>query len=273
MGDQPVEYPRRKWACKARDEYVDHLIGRLRELEQRTDPTGGPQSAIGKDFAAFQALRTAGELVGALAGWALDHQAGLALKGLEFVPMQPSGTKLHPEFLEKQKQVDDHVHEGTGGEAGVPDPIVARRLLINLVRANPGAFPASLQNMVVEALETLDHGDTLPLLEATKGGNKRSLAARRLELQAIGFVEYRATRGIKKYVALGEVADALGVSSDTIRSWEHRLRREFGNLAVSRTITFARNAASHVEGDWVRRYGPDALRVLAERYHEALRQT
>ena len=69
-----------------RDKYVADLIDRLRELEIKTDPKGGAQSAKGKNLAASEALGIASNLVKVLAGWALDHQAGLALKGLR-VPL------------------------------------------------------------------------------------------------------------------------------------------------------------------------------------------
>jgi hypothetical protein len=307
--DNSDDYPRRKWARAARDEYVTFLIDRLRKLEQRTDPKDGQNSAKGKDLAAFEALSVAGELVNALAGWALDHQVGLALKNLEFVPLQPSGTKDHPagtkdhpEYLAGRKNVDDHVHEKNGSSLGALDPIAARKLLINLLRANSGGFHPMLQGMAIEALEALDYGEVQPMLAETKGGDKRTLAVRRLELRAIAFVEYRYRRGSRKYKAQQQVADALGVEKDTIKSWELRLRTDLGDLAVSRTISLARNAAQNEDdaqkaaykpslnendarqgvysgppsskvGAWESQYGADALRDLAVRYKEALRQS
>src|SRR5450755_3417351 len=150
MGDELDDYPRRKLAQPAHDEYVALLIDRLRKLEQQTHPGAGQKSAVGKDFAAFDALSVAGEIVNALAGWALDYQVGLALKNLEFVPLQPSGTKGHPAYLEKRASVDDHAHEKNGGSIGALDPIVARRLLINLLRANSGGFSQPLCQMAIE---------------------------------------------------------------------------------------------------------------------------
>src|ERR1700738_924703 len=63
-----------------RNKYVADLISQLHDLERKTNPKGGTQSAKGKNNAALEALRIASDLVNALAGWALDHQAGLALK-------------------------------------------------------------------------------------------------------------------------------------------------------------------------------------------------
>jgi hypothetical protein len=81
-------YPRPKLNQSERDEYVAHLIDQLRDLERKTDPKDGARSAGGKDLAAAHALRIVGDLINALAGWALDHQAGLALKDLKSVPLK-----------------------------------------------------------------------------------------------------------------------------------------------------------------------------------------
>ena len=88
----------KSWTCQlgAKGDYVDALIRRLLELKKRSDPNGGEATASGKDLRAFAALETAGQLVEALAGWAIHHTCGRALEGLPFVPLQPSGTKTHP---------------------------------------------------------------------------------------------------------------------------------------------------------------------------------
>jgi hypothetical protein len=117
-------YPRRRWNHSERDKYVALLIDQLRELERKTDPKSGAQSAKGKDLAAFSALEIAGNLVNALVGWALDHQAGLALEDLEFVPRGTSKTKKHPDYQTSRSMVDDHRHERNGGKEFGPIKIV-----------------------------------------------------------------------------------------------------------------------------------------------------
>jgi hypothetical protein len=156
----PNDYPRRRWS-NLTDDYVAHLLGRLKDLYKQSHPRTGAESAKGKDHAAFTALNVARELVAAVAGWALDHQVGLALNGLEFVPMQPSDTKQHPDYLKARQAVNDHSHERSGGLPHSDlDPIVARRLLINLLRLNPGSFHGALTTTTIDALEALDFGDT-----------------------------------------------------------------------------------------------------------------
>src|SRR4051812_16233871 len=68
-------------------DWADGLIKRLIELRDKTNPDKGSSAASGKDLAAFEALQCAGDLVKALAGWAIDHQIGLASHGLQFVPL------------------------------------------------------------------------------------------------------------------------------------------------------------------------------------------
>ena len=36
---------------------------------------------------------------------------GLELRTLKFVPLQPSGTKDHPQYLSERSVVDSHIHE------------------------------------------------------------------------------------------------------------------------------------------------------------------
>ena len=215
--DAPDDYPRRQWAQPARDDYVALLLDRLRTLAAKTHPDGGPTSAKGKDFAAFEALQTAGDLVKALAGWALDHQAGLSMKGLQFVPRQPSGTRVHPEYRQLRSVVDDHAHEKNGALwNGNLDPLVARRLLVNLLYANPGGAQFALQQMAMGALEALDYGEVQPMLARVADSRKHGLTVRRLELRAVGFVEYRRTRFGNKTRARQDVANALGVDFETV---------------------------------------------------------
>jgi hypothetical protein len=264
--------------------YINLLVDRLIDLQNKTNPEMEARSERGKDLAAFHALRCAGEIVEALAGWAIDHQIGLAAEGLEFVPRQPSGTEEHPEYLDALKEVNDHRHEKKGAELlrdRVLDPMVARQLTLNLIKTNPGGFPVNLTKMLEEALKGLPYNDVRPLLAPTAAGRKVSYREQQLQLQAIGFVNYRVGRGLKKFQAIKDVANAYGVGEHTLRGWEPRLREELGSLEVERTISFAKNSAS-LEGEsilemyqgkerelpspWEERYGPRALQAAAKQF-------
>jgi hypothetical protein len=225
------------------------ILERLDALEQKTRPSSGVMSAERKDLAAFEALKFAGNLVRYVAGWAIDHQIGLAAEGLKFIPRQPSGTKNHPQYLSELSLVDSHAHEKAGAALSLSDdgPFVARKCLVNLLRANPGAMPSWLQHKIIESLEALDYGEVQPMLAPISTGRKRDLTLLRLQLQALALVAYRRKLGLTKEKAVEQVADVLGASPHTLLSWESRLRNEFGRLEVDRTINFAENHASWVD--------------------------
>src|SRR6516164_2513096 len=68
--------------------YVRLMLERLDELEKKTRPSASSGDvAEGKDLAAREAMTTVAHLVRYAAGWAIDHQVGLAIEGLEFVPL------------------------------------------------------------------------------------------------------------------------------------------------------------------------------------------
>jgi hypothetical protein len=235
---------------EAHKRYVRSLIEALEKLETETRPSGGDKTAAGKDLAAFRALETAGNLVDALAGWALDHQIGLALNRLEFLPLGPTKTRALPEYVEAKRQVDSHNHEREGGAvfSGVaPERLtstIARLALKNLLHSNPGGLEQALAYQFYEGLEALEWGKPTPLLEPVTTGSHGGLIAIKCELQALLYVEYQIGTGKKKHKAQDEAADAFGISSETIRTWEKRLRTELGTLDFARQCVFARNAGT-----------------------------
>lgn len=268
--------------------YVRLLLGRLDDLEKRTRPSSGDDASKRKDLAAFEALQFAGRLVEYVAGWAIDHQVGLAAEGLKFVPLQPSGTKDHPQYLSALANVDSHNHEKAGALLIRDDgnAETARRAVINLLRANPGAMPSWLQYKVIEGFEALDYGEVQPIFEPLNTGRKRDLTLLRLQLRAIAMVAYRRKLGMTKEKAVAEVAGVLNQSPNTLLSWEARLKSEFGALEVKRTISFAQNHASWVEDARKKRlkgeevedtdvnemnYNENALIELGKKYSAALK--
>jgi hypothetical protein len=289
---EDTESPLRRCDGARTAEYVKEFLPLFLDLQARTDPTSTEDTAKGKNLAALRALEWSGRLVEALAGWAIDHQIGLASEGLAFVPLQPSGTKDHPQYLEARADVDDHRHEYAGAALraspdGLTDPTAARRLVINLLRANPGGFPPAVAKMLMDALQDLEYGRVHPLLAPNKASRKVSRDEQQLQLSAVAFINYRVAHGKTKARASQEVADAYGVSREAILTWEKRLREELGSLAVSRRISFARNAASWAEAEqkaaytgseidrsseWDERYGEKALQRAAQSYRAVQRQ-
>lgn len=261
------------------------LIDRLEKLEKDTRPSGGDKTAVGKDLAAFQALRVAGNLVEALAGWAIDHQIGLAMNRLEFVPLGPQSSRALPEYLAARKAVDSHSHEREASAAhsgNAPDrftPSVTRLALKNLLLPNPGGFYGTLAAQLYEALDALEWGEQLSILEPVKTNAKIRYREIQCHLSALLYVEYERARGKKKKIAQEEVAEAFGISDETVRTWEKRIRTELGTLFVNRRFGFAQNSGkscskSSVPGDIEysdSRYGRPALMKTATLYKALVR--
>lgn len=274
--------------------YVQHLIQRLRELEERTRPSGGDATAKDKDWHATDALWLAGELVDALAGWAIDHQVGLALQNLENVPPPIGAEKDYPERI---AAVDTHAHEvsGFGAKEANVDHGGARKVLANLLIHNQGALPAWLAQQCLAAIQAIEFGDKKArhLFVTVGKGNRHPLATHEIELQALAFVAFRrAAYGHTEERAAGDVATALIVAPNTLLSWEHRLIAKFGKLEVARRLAEARHAGEHYaemlsggphaneeeEKDLARhrsviegQFGAAALKILSERYRVTIR--
>lgn len=253
MSHDPHIYARPKVDRDKRAQTVADLIDQLRELETKTDPEGGAELARGKNHAAEKALALASGLVKVLAGWALDHEAGLALKGLKHVPLRVVKPHEDPDLSNAPPTDDDHRHEwygrnsiGGGNFPGDLDPIVARKWLMNLLRTNTGIFDIGLRWDALIALEAADFGEILPFLKATKKNRKVDWTILQLRLRAIECIYYRVGQGMKKYVAEEEVAKAFDKDPTTIRSWERRLKSDFGVAEVARRLELAQDAGVHL---------------------------
>jgi hypothetical protein len=247
-------------------EYVNTLIERLCLLAEASDPVGGSETERGKDLRAFQALQTMGDLVNALAGWAINHTVGLSKKDLAFLPLQPAQTKRHRDYVRTRSIVDRHEHELDADLKRISDPQFARRLLINLLRANSGGWPPELVSNFISALEGLHFGEMSPLFKPIKKGRKVGLAEMQLQLRAVCIAEYFQKQGLEKHIALKKVADAFKVDTNTVKSWKLRLSQAsaLGHLQVQRSIAFAQNYAANKKGDLL--YGQAALNEFAEKY-------
>jgi len=284
------DYPSRVGdGTEAEKRHIDILIARLLELRESTNPARGDDTAKGKDLAAFQALKTAGELVRALAGWAVDHQVGLAIEGLSFFP--PLGpVRGLPGYDDARAAVDTHAHERTGGHADaevLSNPMIVRQIGINMIATNSGWMPPTVAIELETSLKALAMGDVRPALAPALEGRKVTLAEQGYQLQALAFWEFRKKSGVLSSAsALDRVAAVFGVSSDTLRHWAVSLRADdrVGPLEVGRALGMASNKAS-----WVRAqisvlskavsmlendetYGDAPLAKAAERYRAEVRR-
>jgi hypothetical protein len=263
------------------------LLERLAELERQTTPLAGEETAANKGRRAFIALETAGWIVRLTAGWAIDHQIGMAKRGLKFTPAATPRNREHPEYLELRQHVDDHQLERDGaalGPAGKLKPLELKTLLLNLLQANPGAFPSSLQGPLMDALGSLDLREATRFFQPASTAHKKRHRRLQLELWAYALVEYRvsAAGGHRRLAAQLEVAEAYGVTADALRKWGEKLRRQFGRLEVFRVIGRAHNIGTWADAAQRKRavvpawgeqlYGEAALNAAGKEYKSLSRR-
>jgi len=217
------------------------LLAKLATLEKTTRPAKGPQTALGKDRKAVEALNLASELVRAVAGWAIDHQMGLASRAQEsLVEILPELSNLTI-YKIAIAEVDNHQLEIEGAkEEGLTSPILVRQALMNLLQTNPGGFPKKLTRIALSALQALDYNEVHPVLQPNKGRRKIGISDLNMQLSILIWVEHYVGRGFKTHEALHRVAEAFGVAPPTLRSWKLRLRKELGALKLENWLENAR---------------------------------
>jgi hypothetical protein len=258
------------------------MLDSIQKLEEQSRP-GENYSAAGKDMAAFEALSVAAILVNQIAGWALDHQRGLAEKGLKFVPSVPTGAKSSAAYLESKASVDTHEHERLGSQRNELSIAQQRRFVINILRAMD--LGLGLPYEFVEALEGLEFGETLPLVEPIHTRKRTGLTTYRAKLTAIAFVEYQSKKGVKKHQSMDEVARAFGQSGDAVKDWPVDLRQVLGNSEVDHILTHARICGAQYleeprdlsdEDNWCeyfeQHYGRPAMLRAAARFKARLKK-
>src|SRR3954469_15035165 len=129
----------------AHQQAVRELLASLVELASKADEDNGNRS---KDALAFSALFTAGALIKFAAGWALEHECGLAERGLGFMPPVTEEVTKLPAYAEKQSKVDDPGNEVRGAELMKENkafhPAIARQMLINILKPLHELFPPGL---------------------------------------------------------------------------------------------------------------------------------
>ena len=219
--------------------YCEEYLKSLARLYDSTDPSRGEVSEQGKLEAARQAISIWWYLSGELLLWAQSHLAGYEL------------LKSHSELRERLKKlldapltVDSHAVEYVGlyfswNHVDDSDPMlmaihdimaeqfkiamsdpplrpIIRELLVSR-SANSSFWRFPLQH----ALFALDLGEVDELVRPSgirRQGNP--VALYRWKLFALSHVRFLMGKGLKKYKALEKVAETLGQSVETLRSWE-----------------------------------------------------
>lgn len=267
---------------------TEKLLSQLDALEKNTRPAKGAASAVDKDQAAFTALSAAFHLVNEVAGWAIAHQCGTAAEGLEYLPIYDTSTREAPEYQRRKSMLDSHEHERLGAEVHrkAANAELARRCIGNILSADGYILPRYVSPMLLDALKSLAYGEQAPLFAPAFDGNKRNYSELNMQLEALCMIAFRNGGGMSKEEARSDVADRFGLSPDTLKSWERRLKIEFGKIHVNGQMRSAKAFGGAARALKLRRdngdetastefhestYGDAALMALVRAYNVSLR--
>jgi len=262
--------------------YVRTLV----RLYENTDPSRGIASEENKLEFARQAISMWWYLYGELLLWAQSQIAGYEVG------------RSNPEFMEKLAKVfgheitvDSHVLEYIGlgwswNRVNYDDPMMQRvedamekykpnldeRAIRSLIRellvsrsANSSFWRFELQSALYAL--NLGHVNELFMPEPKRRqGNPVQLL--HWKMMALQHVYYHIGKGLKKYRALQLVADALGQSVETLRSWEKSISGDEDLMVQLGSSSLAGELENELDkysiSKLIKMYGADYHRKIAD---------
>jgi hypothetical protein len=197
------------------------LITDLVVLEHTNHPRHGSSPPIWKDELARSALTKAGILLGHAIRWSIMHHVGLAVSKTP-ASVFPRSDIQSPAYIPGLERAGTHAHEIAGASWPETDPAAARSALASVIELVLGFWGPAHE--LAEALRALELGEVQPILSpGGKGKHGSAFTLQSIRLAALAFVEFGKGFGTKEEDARHEVADALGVSPDTLSTWRKRL--------------------------------------------------
>lgn len=200
----------------------------LRELNwlagYETSPDN-PNSMGMKDENAAKAFFLAGQLLGPLLEWAIDHTSGRVLMDREPLvsanQRTPEKKGLDERINDQNIRANSHENEFLGSQYVWQDPIKNRRIVGYILYLLSRGLELKGGIDLSNALAMLDYGDTFPELQRIpKNRIPRAAQLDRLRLSALGHVAYgRRANGWSATKARTDVCWAYGVSEDAIKKW------------------------------------------------------
>ena len=228
--------------------YTDILIAHYED----TDPELGEDSAICKLEIARHSVEVWWQLFSKSMGWSQNYLTGYAIclenpevvsyveaklgreifedsHELEYIGSQfnPNSHLTINETLEKIDEAfeylgDDRLPQGPS----VLTNCAYRHFIFELLMSTSGS--SSYWRMELQhALKALNYGEVRSLVSPeSKKRQGRPYSLILAQKRAVAQVYFRIGKGLKKYVALDEVATGIGQSPETLRSWEKKLNRD-----------------------------------------------
>lgn len=223
---------------------VRHFVQILIELHDESDPKLGKETEVGKMERARLAVHHWWRLYGRLMLWAQAHLTGYHI------------ARDSPKWVDqlstiRGSEIDEDSHElellGLLYAANPPPPAIEStgELGDRLEKIEGGLTDENLRRIIDEFLLSTDANSSywrFPLGHAIRALNygeqdsfllpsKKKVRGKAYQLAyyralAVAHVFFQQGKGLKKYVALENVASALSVSAETIRDWEKALKND-----------------------------------------------
>jgi hypothetical protein len=232
---------------------LDWASEHLHEIQEGTDPKRGEATETGKDLAAFEALEIVGVIARSLAGWAIDHQLGLAIADKQFVGLTGYQTKEHPDYLSMRSEVDIHEHELKGAAVASSNGDLTgsqmRRFLRNLLYPNSLGMLKNQQMQFVKALDAAQFGEPNDFfIYGSRRSRKNFSKAHELMFEALAYVRFhKQLDGTEIRDGWADVSIAFGVEINTVKGWSSELKAHHGALRVAECEAMAKHAAEYVK--------------------------
>jgi hypothetical protein len=206
QGDQAEVIRHHKLPVKK--EVIQRIINALYQLECETHPTAGIDPSENKTAKAYVALGLVAKLGDDLAGWAVDHLAGVSIS--------ESNSREWP------SDHDSCEYEQRGMLYGFDNPNLNRRVLENLLVALSPLVRGDVFTQTAKALQALEVHEVQSILRPTGQAHGPRYTLAWLRLKALEHVAFRRGRGDKKYLASDCVSSAYACSSTTLDNWRKR---------------------------------------------------
>ncbi len=233
------------------DNWIDTYLQSLKDVYSETDPKRGGDSEIAKHELAQLAIENFWYLHGKLLSWAQAHMTGYAILSnnpqlVSFLEQQ-LGYQLNedshaleqigllynfnppddrdPDLYRMKSLLEQFKSSQTGGDEILFTPSAMRRFIYELLMSRC-ADNSYWRHNLQHSLAALNEGE-VDELASPSVGRRQGLpySLNRWKLEALRQVRFRVGLGYKKYRALEDVGNAIGQSSETLRSWEKDLEK------------------------------------------------
>ncbi|PHJ94370.1 hypothetical protein [Nostoc linckia] len=225
------------------NEEIKEILRKLEIYYRITDPKYGEPTEKDKDLHAFLAITLGSRLFETVAGWAIDHQVGLAAVGRGPSFRGHPSVRVSHAIDDEARKSNAHIHEITGREPKQLSATQKRQALINIIQGAQGFIPEHIYTSLTENLEALKLGYKSSIFEYRPASNKLKFRQRQLILKGIAFASYRQARDSLRSMPGIDIVEAFGLEGQkTFSGWLRKSTNIFGEFRVNSAIAWAKDA-------------------------------